>query len=81
MSKRLGSGMKLEELPEVLTIEQIASYCGVGRSTCYDAARRGELPTVRLGSRLIVPKARFIDFLNGGATDASYQNGGGPKAA
>jgi excisionase family DNA binding protein len=59
--------MKLAELPEVMTIEQVADYLHVGRSTAYDAARRGELPVVRLGRRLLVPRARLEGLL--GLTD------------
>lgn len=45
------------------TIEEVASILGVGRSTAYDAARRGEIPTVRLGRRLLVPKAKLDEML------------------
>ena len=38
---------------------------GLGRSASYDAARRGELPTIRFGRRLVVPTAllrRLLGF-------------------
>lgn len=38
-----------------ITIEQTAQLLGLGRTAAYDAARRGELPTRRLGRRLLVP--------------------------
>ena len=53
----------MSEPPVVYTIEQVAQMLGVGRSTAYDAARRGELPVVRLGRRLLVPKARLGELL------------------
>jgi excisionase family DNA binding protein len=28
---------------------------GIGRSAAYEAARRGELPTIKIGRRLLVP--------------------------
>jgi excisionase family DNA binding protein len=65
----------LKELPEVLTIEQVAEYLGVGRSTMYDAARRGDVKCVRLGRRLLVPKARLEDFLTGEIGEEK-ENGG-----
>jgi excisionase family DNA binding protein len=38
-----------------ITIEQTAQVLGLGRTTAYEAARRGELPTRRgLGRRLLV---------------------------
>jgi excisionase family DNA binding protein len=68
--------MKLAELPEILTVEEVAEYLGLGRSTCYDAARRGELPVLRVGRRLLIPKARLEEMLGGG----TEPNGGSANA-
>lgn len=38
------------------TVEEAARLLGVSRGVGYEAARRGELPTIRLGRRLVVPK-------------------------
>ncbi len=46
-----------------ITIEQAAQVLGVGRTAAYDAARRGELPTRRLGRRLLVPVPALLAFL------------------
>ena len=32
-------------------------YFGVGRSAAYEAARRNEIPTIRIGRKLLVPIA------------------------
>jgi excisionase family DNA binding protein len=39
-----------------LTIEEARRLLGIGRSQAYAAARSGELPTVRIGKRLLVPR-------------------------
>ena len=36
---------------------------GLGRTAAYDAARRGELPTRRLGRRLLVPVPALLEWL------------------
>jgi excisionase family DNA binding protein len=46
-----------------LTVEEAGRRIGIGRSAAYDAARRGELPTLRIGRRLIVPLAAFERML------------------
>jgi excisionase family DNA binding protein len=46
-----------------LTIEQTARLLGLGRTAAYDAARRGELPTRRLGRRLLVPVPALLEWL------------------
>jgi excisionase family DNA binding protein len=42
-----------------ITVEEAGRLLGIGRSLAYEAARRGELPTIRLGRRLLVPTARL----------------------
>ena len=32
-------------------------YFGIGRSASYEAARRGEIPTIKIGRKLFVPVA------------------------
>lgn len=51
-----------------LTVEQAAKLLEIGRGTAYEAARRGELPTIRFGRRLLVPRAKLLALLgeNGG---------------
>ena len=41
---------------QTYTVEEAARLLGVSRGVGYEAARRGELPTIRLGRRLLVPK-------------------------
>lgn len=40
-----------------MSVEEAGRYLGVGRSSAYAAARRGELPIVRLGARVLVSTA------------------------
>lgn len=46
-----------------ITIEQTAQLLGLGRTAAYEAARRGEFPTRRLGRRLIVPVPALLAWL------------------
>lgn len=43
-----------------LSVEEAGRLCGLGRSASYDAARRGELPTLRFGRRVVVPTAILL---------------------
>lgn len=58
----------------IITVEEAASLLGIGRSAAYDAARRGQLPTRRLGRRLFVPVPALLDWLG-----ASGQAGEGTR--
>ena len=46
----------MESLPEVMSITEAAQYLGIGRNSAYEAARRNEIPSVRIGNRILVPK-------------------------
>lgn len=47
------------------SIEEAAKLLGIGRKACYEAARTGQVPTVRIGKRLLVPKAALAKLLQG----------------
>lgn len=46
-----------------MTIEEAARTLGVGRSSAYEAAHRGDLPAIRIGHRLLVPRAAIERML------------------
>ncbi|MCC5954407.1 MAG: helix-turn-helix domain-containing protein [Acidimicrobiia bacterium] len=50
-----------------LTVEEAAALLGLGRSAAYEAARRGQIPTRRLGRRVVVPVPALLAWL--GAED------------
>lgn len=52
---------------ETITVEEAAKRLGVGRNSAYEAAKRGEIPSIRIGKRLVVPVAPFERMLNGDA--------------
>lgn len=49
--------------PLTYSVEEAARLLGVSRGVGYEAARRGELPTIRLGRRLLVPKVALERML------------------
>ena len=48
----------------VYTVPQVAKILGINRNLAYELARRGTLPSIRLGKRLVCPK-KAIDRLLG----------------
>lgn len=47
------------------SVEQAAKELGIGRSLCYELARSGQIPVLRLGRRLRVPRAALDRMLEG----------------
>lgn len=46
-----------------LTVPEAARLLGIGRDAAYRAAARGELPTLRVGRRILVPVAALDRML------------------
>ena len=55
---------QLEDYPEILTLEEVSKVLRLGRSSTYEAARRGEIPTVRIGRRILVPRNALRNLLS-----------------
>jgi excisionase family DNA binding protein len=46
-----------------VTLDEVAPILGVGRSTAYNAAKTGDIPTIRVGKRILVPVAALRRML------------------
>lgn len=49
------------------TVTEAAERLGIGRNQAYQAARRGDLPTVKMGKRILVLVKPLDRMLNGEA--------------
>ena len=46
-----------------LTVDEAAVLLGIGRSLAYEAVARGEIPSIRVGRRYLVPVAALDKLL------------------
>ena len=53
-----------DELPLFLNAEVVGKVLGVSISSAYELMHEKDFPSVRIGSRLIVPKDKFIEWTN-----------------
>lgn len=53
----------VHELPPTMSVEEAGRLLGISRSAAYRAAGCGQLPTLRLGRRLLVPTAKLLALL------------------
>jgi excisionase family DNA binding protein len=53
-AQRAYKGMDINQ-PLTLTVEQTAKLLGIGRSTAYELVHSGDIPSLRLGRRIVVP--------------------------
>jgi excisionase family DNA binding protein len=56
----------------VVTVGEAASILRISRGSAYEAVKRKEIPTIRIGRRLLVPLAALERMLAGSAV--GYDN-------
>jgi len=74
-----------------LTVEEAGAALGISRASAYEGVRRGEIPAIRIGRRVLVPRVALDRLLqmaesvpirttepsaSSGASDSNEQDGG-----
>jgi excisionase family DNA binding protein len=49
----------------VLTVAEAAELLGISRALAYELVARGELPSIRLGRRIVVPRVKLAALVVG----------------
>jgi excisionase family DNA binding protein len=63
MRKQTVAPKEADSQRRAVSIEEAARQLGVSRGSAYTAARKGELQTIRIGKRLLVPKVALERLL------------------
>ncbi len=51
--------------PLTISVDEAAARLGISRGLAYESVHRGEIPSIRLGRKILVPRQRFEDWLAG----------------
>jgi len=57
-----------------LTVEEAAVVLGISRASAYEATRRGEIPCIRIGRRILVPRVALNRLLAAAGGDSPPSN-------
>ena len=52
-----------DELPLFLNAELVAKVLGVSPSSGYELMHEADFPVLKVGSRMVVPKEKFIEWV------------------
>lgn len=52
-----------DELPLFLNAATVSSVLGVSPASAYELMHEKNFPTLRVGSRMVVPKEKFIEWV------------------
>ena len=53
-----------EDLPLFLNAATVAKVLGVSPSSAYELMHEPGFPTLKVGSRMVVPKEKFVEWVN-----------------
>ena len=62
-----------DELPLFLNAATVSSVLGVSPASAYELMHEKNFPTLRIGSRMVVPKDKFIEWV------VQHTKGGGSE--
>jgi len=48
---------------DTITVEETAKRLGIGRNSAYEATKRGDIPSIRIGRRILVPTKALDNLL------------------
>src|SRR3954465_11706964 len=68
-----------ETHPAVYTVREVAHLLSLSLGTTYALVRSGEIPARRLGSRWVIPRARFEQWLDECSVDPEPAPTGRPS--
>lgn len=52
-----------DELPLMLSVKDLAQVMGISKSGAYNLARSYGFPRIIVGSRILIPKDKFLNWL------------------
>ena len=65
-----------DELPLMLSVAEVAAVLGISRAGAYELARSSGFPALKIGSRIVVPKDKFLAWIdaNSGSKKRAAEN-------
>ena len=61
---KVSSFKSYDELPLFINAETLSDVLGISKSSAYELMHDAGFPSVRISSRIVVPKEAFIEWIN-----------------
>lgn len=59
-----GKFRSYDDLPLTLTVPEVGRVLGISRAKAYDLARSEGFPSMRIGTRILVPRNKLIRWID-----------------
>ena len=60
---KLSEYKSYDDLPLFLNAAMVAKVLGIAPSSSYELMHEADFPTLKIGNRIVVPKEKFIDWV------------------
>ena len=57
--------VQVDDTRLTLTVDEAGRLLGISRNSAFEAVRRGDIPSIRVGKRILIPRAAFERLLAG----------------
>lgn len=58
-----------DDLPLMLSVKELSAVLGISRTSAYELVHTKEIPSVKAGSRILVPKVKLIEWIESQVND------------
>ena len=62
-----------DELPLMLSVPEVAAVLGISRAGIYKLVRSNGFPALKIGSRIVVPKEKFIEWIDEKTSETAHR--------
>ena len=52
-----------DELPMFINVPALSKLFGISQSSCYELMHEKDFPSLRIGSRIVVPRDKLIEWI------------------
>lgn len=75
----LNRPLSFDDIPHVLTVEELKPILCIGRNTAFALVRSGQIKSIRVGKQIRILKHELLEYLTGGTgTNASWTDDAAP---
>ena len=69
----LNRPLSFDDIPLVLTVEELMPILSIGRNTAFSLVRSGQIKSIRTGKQIRILKHELLEYLTGGTgTNVSW---------
>ena len=67
--------MLFSQYPDIMSINELRSALGIGRTKAYELVNTGEIRSIKVGKAIRIPKTSLLDYVKGSGYNVDHADG------